>query len=332
MIKSSNTTEKLSIAEAKTLKGIGLSSKEALELITETNSSIFSLLALTDKIRVAFKGTEINLCSIVNAKSGLCAEDCTFCGQSSKYDTSGEAYPMVASGEIVGAAKEAEKIGAREFSIVTSGTKVGAEKELETLSKAIGEINSSSGLESCASLGNVSKNTLSELKEAGLHSYHHNLETSRSFFPEICTTHDYEDDIDTIKNAKALGMYACSGGIFGLGESWDDRAELAMTLKDLDVDCVPINFLDPRPGTPLEDAKHLSPKDCLKIIALFRLILPKKDIIVCGGREVNLRDQQALIFSAGANGMMIGNYLTTKGRASEDDLQMLEDLGLTPRK
>ena len=154
---------------------------------------------------------------------------------------------------------------------------------------------------------------------------------ARSFFPNICTTHEYDRDVEVVKTAKELGFHVCSGGIFGLGEGWDVRVELFATLKELGADSVPINFLNPRPGTPLEKAQNLTPLECLKIIALGRLMLPKTDIVICGGRQTNLRDLQPLIFAAGANGMMIGNYLTTPGREPNDDLRMLADLGLRPR-
>ncbi len=304
----------------------------ALALAKLPDSRIYELLAATRAVTEHYKGTEVNLCGIVSAKSGLCKEDCSFCSQSTAFDTDAEEYPMAEPEEIVSAALEAEKNGAREFSIVTSGTKVAKGSDLTKLTTALREMKGKTDMERCASLGILPEDAMRELKEAGLESYHHNLETGRSFFPSVCTTHEYDEDVDTIKRAKKLGFYTCSGGIFGLGESWEDRIELIETLRELDVDCVPINFLNPRPGTPLEKAKNLTPIECLKIIAVTRLMLPEKDIIICGGREVNLRDLQPLIFAAGANGMMVGNYLTTRGRAPEDDLRMLEDLGLKPKK
>ena len=314
------------------LSGDGLSPGEAMLVAGLPEARIFELLAITEEVRRHFKGTEVNLCSIVNAKSGLCKEDCSFCSQSVKFETGASSYPMVPSDTILGAAVDAERLGAREFSIVTSGTKVAKDEDIGILKDALAGMGEETTLESCASLGIIGKETLTELKSAGLHSYHHNLETSRSFFPEVCTTHSYDEDVETVRRAKALGLYACSGGIFGLGEAWSDRVELAEELRKLEVDCVPINFLNPRPGTPLENAENLTPIECLKIIAIYRLMLPERDIIVCGGREVNLRDLQPLIFAAGANGMMLGNYLTTSGRDPEDDLGMLKDLGLTPRR
>ena len=315
--------------EETALLGKGVSIEEAREVAALPEGDLFTLLAVTDRVRSHFKGDSVNLCSIVSAKSGLCREDCTFCSQSARYSTDAPEFPMVGAGEIAEAARWAEKAGANEFSIVTSGTSIDKERDVSTLSEALREMESSTSLESCASLGIMKRDTLRKLKEAGLKSYHHNLETSRTFFPKVCTTHSYDDDVETVREAKALGFYVCSGGIFGLGETWEDRIELAGTLRDLDVDSVPINLLDPREGTPLAASRNLTPKECLRIIALFRLMMPKKDIIVCGGREVNLRHLQPMIFAAGANGMMLGNYLTTKGRSAEDDLQMLADLGLT---
>ncbi len=313
------------------LAGRGITREEALAFTKTDEASIFDVLVRTDAIRREFKGIEVNLCSIVNAKSGECSQDCTFCSQSTHYDTAVDNFPMLDSKSLVRAALEAEEKGAREFSIVTSGLGVEESGDIETLVEALKGMDDNSRMERCASLGIVEDDVLKKLKKAGLESYHHNLETARSFFPEICTTHDYEDDVETIRRAKEAGFYICSGGLFGMGESWAQRVELIETLRDLAVDSVPINFLDPRPGTPLENSKELTPINCLKIIALVRMMLPKADIVICGGREKNLRELTPLIFAAGANGMMIGNYLTTKGREVADDLQMLTDLGLVAR-
>ncbi|MCK5237423.1 MAG: biotin synthase BioB [Deltaproteobacteria bacterium] len=324
-------TELLNKLKEKALLGKGISTDEALKITVLPGNEIFSILSITEEVRRKFKGIEVNLCGIVSAKSGLCKEDCSFCSQSVKYTTDIEEFPMESAEKIVEKAIEAKDNGAREFSIVASGTAIEKESDVDTLKDAIRGIKDSTELESCASLGTIGSKTMEQLKSAGLESYHHNLETSRSFFPEVCTTHAYDDDVNTVKRAKDTGFYVCSGGIFGLGESWAQRIELFTTLKELDVDCVPINFLNPRPGTPLEEAENLTPIECLKIIATARLMMPKKDLIVCGGREVNLRDMQALIFAAGANGMMVGNYLTTKGRSTEEDQAMLKDLGLKPK-
>ena len=318
--------------EEKALKGAGLSYDEGCELINLPDAHLFDILASSEKIRKVFKGDEINLCSIINAKSGLCAEDCTFCSQSVHYNTGVKTYPMVEPQKIVEAAKAALQNGAREFSIVTSGTSVSKDTDVSVLVEALQKMKNETPMERCASLGIMNVETLQKLKDAGLQSYHHNLETARSFFPNICTTHNYEDDVNTIRTAKKLGFYTCCGGVFGLGESREQRVELAETLGELDVDSIPINFLNPRSGTPLENANNLTPIECLNIIALYRFMLPAKDIVICGGRQVNLRDMQCLIFAAGANGMMIGNYLTTLGRPPEEDLRMVKDLGLRPKR
>lgn len=326
------TTEKLlSIALEKGISGSGLDQQEAMEFASLPDSAIYEIISVTERIRRLHKGVEVNLCSIVNAKSGLCKEDCTFCSQSVKYDTGVKEYPMLAPEKIVEKARLAKERGAREFSIVTSGTAIEKEKDVAALAEALAAMKTDVGMERCASLGILKREVLLRLKESGLESYHHNLETGRTFFPRVCTTHDYEDDVAVVRTAKELGFHVCSGGIFGLGEGWPDRVELVSTLKELDVDSVPVNFLNPRPGTPLGDSSNLTPVECLKIIGLIRLMMPSKDIVVCGGRQVNLRDLQPLIFAAGANGMMVGDYLTTPGRDADEDLRMLSDLGLRPR-
>lgn len=324
-------TNILDIALEKGLSGVGLSPDEARVFISAGAASLYEMLSVTERVRQRHKGVEISLCSIVNAKSGLCKEDCSFCSQSVNYSTGIDDYPMQGAKDIVRAADQAKSAGAREFSIVTSGTGINKEADISTLEQALISMKSGVSVERCASLGIMRRETLKRLKHAGLESFHHNLETSRSFFPNVCTTHGYDDDVNTIRTAKELGLKVCSGGIFGIGESWDDRIELASTLKELDVDSIPINFLNPRPGTPLQGASNLTPVKCLKIIALFRAMLPRKDIVVCGGRQLNLRSLEPLIFAAGANGMLTGNYLTTPGKDPADDLKMLSDLGLKPK-
>jgi biotin synthase len=323
-------TDILDTALRKGTEGTGLSPSEGIELSRLPDERIHEMLAVTDRVRRHYKGTGISLCSIVNAKSGLCGEDCSFCAQSVRYSTGVAEYPMADPEAIVRSAEEAARAGASEFSIVTSGTRLEKEREVAGIMEALESMKGSIGLERCASLGILDDEALKRLKESGLESYHHNLETGRSFFPRVCTTHGYDEDVAVVRSAKRLGFKVCSGGVFGLGESWEDRVELAGTLKDLGVDSVPINFLHPRPGTPLENASNLTPIECLKVIALIRLMMPDRDVVVCGGRLVNLRELKPLIFAAGANGMMIGNCLTTPGRPPEDDLAMLSDLGLKP--
>lgn len=313
------------------MSGGGIGPEDALAVLRLPREDLWRLLDVTDAVRRAFKGEAIRLCSIVNAKSGLCSEDCSFCSQSRRSKAEIERYPLIAPDRIVAAAREAKARGAREFSIVASGLSMRNRRELERVGDAIERIRGEVGLETCVSLGVLSAEAIGYLLSRGLRSVHHNLETSRRFFPSVCTTHDYEEDIRAVRAAKAAGAWVCCGGIFGIGESEEDRVTLAMELRELDVDSIPLNFLNPIPGTPLEGTRLLTPIECLKIIAMMRLCHPAREIIVCGGREVNLRDLQALMFAAGATGTMAGNYLTTAGRPAEDDVRMIADLGLSVR-
>ncbi|MBU1966533.1 MAG: biotin synthase BioB [Proteobacteria bacterium] len=317
--------------QADSMSGTGINAEDALAVLRLPQAEIWSLLEISQRVRHHFKGDQIRLCSIVNAKSGLCSEDCAFCSQSIRSQASIEKYPLMEEEEIVAAARDAKQQGAREFSIVTSGFSMQSNRELERVGNAIARIRTDVGLETCVSLGMLSAENISFLLSRGLRSVHHNLETARGFFPSICTTHDYEEDIRAVRDAKAAGAWVCCGGIFGIGETFEDRVDLAMTLRELDVDSIPVNFLNPIEGTPLDGMCDLTPFGCLKIIVMLRLCHPSREIIICGGREVNLRDMQGLIFAAGATGMMIGNYLTTSGRPAEDDLRMIQDLGLGVR-
>lgn len=317
----------LKTIEEKVLNGIQPANSEIYSLI-KTNSNLMDLISVADKIRRKFKGKKVKFCSIVNAKSGLCAENCAFCGQSDYHKTKILKYPLLDTEAIVKSAMDAAHNGAAEFSIVTSGKKINSRKEIEKIKSAIRKIKSETPLECCASLGILDKDFFAELKGAGLDRYHHNLETCPSFFSQICTTRSYRENIDTIRAAKEAGLITCCGGIFGMGESPEQRIELAMTLKELDPDSIPINFLNPVKNTRLENMPLLEPLEALKIIAIFRIIFPRKDIIICGGREVVLRSLQPMMFLAGANGMILGDYLTTKGRGIQDDLGMIKDLGL----
>ena len=313
------------------MSGAGISAADALSVLRLPQADLWRLLDVTEEVRRRFKGEGIRLCSIVNAKSGLCSEDCSFCSQSIRSKASIPKYPLLPEEEMVRAAREAKERGAREFSIVASGLAMRSRAELERVGSAVERIRDEVGLETCVSLGTLSGEQVSYLLSRGLRSVHHNLETSRSFFPSVCSTHDYEEDLRAVREAKAAGAWVCCGGIFGIGESEEDRVELAMTLRELAVDSIPVNFLNPVPGTPVEGKRELTPFCCLKIIAMMRLCHPGREIIVCGGREVNLRDLQGLIFAAGATGTMAGNYLTTRGRPAEEDLQMIRDLGLSLR-
>ncbi len=312
--------------------GEGVSEGEALTIASLTDPSELSrLFAAAGAVRVEHKGNFVNTCGISNAKSGRCAEACSFCSQSAHFNTDAPKYQLKSADVMVAEAKEAVANGVREFSLVASGRAMTNAAELAVVKEAVGRIREETGMQTCASLGLMGHDALAELQQAGLQAVHHNLETARSFHANIVQTHTYDEEVETVRAARALGMYTCSGGIFGMGESWAQRVELALELRNLDVDSVPLNFLNPRPGTPLAEQADLSATDCLKIIALFRLVLPTKDLIVCGGRAVNLGARQDEIFRVGANGVMLGNYLTTAGRPAELDLDLLQAEGLVIR-
>jgi len=313
--------------QKKAMSGKGVSYDEAKWLLGRNDDETLEIIAAANEIRRHFKGNKVKLCSIVNAKSGRCPEDCSYCAQSAHHKTKIEIYPLMSASEIHKKAKESDAAGAICFSIVTSGKGISSDKEIDGICKALSKIKDIK-MNRCASLGILSKGQLKKLKAAGLKKFHHNLETSKSHFGKICTTHKYEDRIATIKAAKEAGLSVCSGGIFGLGESLAQRVELAFTIKELDPDSIPINFLNPIKGTKLEKNRLLEPFEALRIIAMFRFVMPKKDIVICGGREVTLRSLQPLMFSAGANMTLLGNYLTTAGNKPEDDIKMIEDLGL----
>lgn len=283
------------------------------------------LISLANKTRQEFIGSQLDICSIMNAKSGLCAQDCKFCAQSSRYPTGINTYPLKTKQEMLEQAQRAKDIGAYRFDIVTSGDRLSKE-ELKIVADAISEIKNKIGIKMCASLGKLDEGGFSLLKEAGLSRYHHNLETSPRYFPKIVATHTFQERVNTIKLAKQAGLEVCSGGIIGLGETLDDRIDMALILEELDVDSVPINILVPIKGTPLEKQNPLSPLEAIRTIALFRLILKNKIIKVAAGRESVLSDFQALAFMAGANGMLIGGYLTIKGRDVACDWKLIEEI------
>lgn len=308
------------------LNGKRLDAKELTDIL-QLETSV--LCALAQLLKYEFTANTIELCAIINARSGACPEDCSFCAQSSKANTAIAVYPLVDKEVVVQKALEAKSHNVRRFCIVTSGRRV-LQKDLKQIASMITEIRDL-GLLPCATLGLLAKDDLLMLKEAGLQRYHHNLETSRRFFPEICQSHSYDDKLKTLAAVKEVGLSLCCGGIFGMGETWQDRIDLALTIRELDAQSVPINFLIPISGTKLQSAPVLSPTECLKIIALFRLALPKTSIRVCAGRIQALAELHPLIFFSGADAILTGNYLTTLGRTYLDDLALLKSSGLTPK-
>jgi len=313
---------------AKIEKNESIDFPEALELIAMEGKDCMELFSLANHVRSKL-GDRVDLCSIVNAKCGLCSEDCKFCAQSVHNDTEITPYPMMDEDEILNMAQMMEEEGAARFCIVTSGKGVEGD-DFENMLRSIIRIRKETRLSVCISSGMLTDERAFALKSAGATRLHHNLETSKSFFNKICTTHTYEDKIRTIHIARKAGLEVCCGGIIGMGESVHDRLELAFTLRELDVDSIPINILNPIKGTPLDNEKPIEPLDIIKTIAVFRLIVPDKNIRIAGGREKNLRGLQGLCLLSGANGLLLGNYLTTRGRTPRDDIMMIKDLGLIP--
>jgi biotin synthase len=262
----------------------------------------------------------------VNAKSGACPEDCRYCAQSARNNACIKVFPFIGQKAILDQAEEAKRGGVHRFAIVTSGKKPD-KREIKEIAATVSRIREM-GLGACASLGLLEKDELTYLRDHGLQRLHNNLETSERYFPYICSTHSYSDKLRTLEAARSAGLLTCSGGIFGMGETWEDRIDLAFTLRELGPVSTPINLLNPIKGTRLDHLPRLSPEEALKIISLMRFILPKNEIRLCGGRVETLGDRHPMIFRAGADAVMTGNYLVLNGRSYEDDLRMLEDLGL----
>lgn len=305
-----------------------ISREDALFIIHREGDEIYDLFYWANQIRLRYFGHSVKACSIVSAKQGQCTEDCSFCSQSARYHTGIEEFPLVDTGKILDVATCAEQAGSSSLGIVTSGYGIRNSRELTSICTAIETVAQNTHIHPHGSFGILTRETAQSLVKSGLKRLNHNLETSERFFPKVCSTHTFHDRVNTIRCAKEAGLEICSGAIFGIGEGREDRIDLAFTLKDLDVDVVPLNFLHPISGTPLENSLPLTPMEALKIISVFRFVLPDKEIKIAGGRERNLRDLQSWIFYAGANSTMIGNYLTTTGRKVEDDFQMISDLGL----
>lgn len=297
---------------------------EAVKLIDE---DIDVVLKAAKKLRDTFCGKHVDLCSIVNAKCGKCSEDCKFCAQSVFHNTNIKIHPLSDYDEILKLAKENESEGVHRYSIVTSG-RGSFGKEFEDILGIYKKLKKDTDIKLCASLGIIYKEQLKKLKEAGVSRYHHNLESSREFYSKICTTHSYDERIQTIKDARDVGIEVCSGGIIGMGESFIDRINLAFELKNLKIKSIPINILMPIKGTPLENQKKLSNEEILRTIAIFKFINPKADIRLAGGRG-SLENYGEKAFLSGVSATITGNYLTTQGNGIKNDIKLLNDLGLT---
>ncbi|MCL2219797.1 MAG: biotin synthase BioB [Chitinispirillia bacterium] len=303
--------------------GSGISEDDMRTVAAWPLNRVTLLFAAADQARRHFYNDGVDPCTLMNIKSGGCGEDCAFCTQSSHNKADVKVQGLAGPDEIVRNCNEAWARGLP-FCVVSSGRKLG-DGEFRAVIKAL--IDCGDGGEKHASLGILGDDEFKALRDAGVACYNHNVETSRSFFGSIVTTHTYDDRINTVKRAKSAGLKVCCGGIFGMGESWEQRIEMCVELRGLGVDTVPINFLNAVPGTRVRPLNE-SPLELLKIVSLFRLSIPKATIKVCGGREKNLGQLQSLIFHAGANGYITGGYLTTPGAGIDEDDRMIRSLGL----
>lgn len=306
----------------KILSGYNITYNEALSLI---DAPLNELLEAANDIRKHFCSNIFDICSIINAKSGKCSENCKFCAQSAHYKTNISEYPLLDKEKIVENALYMAEKGVLRFSIVTSG-KALTDKDVEILADTIKEIKSKSNISICASLGLLTDENFKKLKDAGLERVHNNLETSENFFSSVCTTHTFDDKINALKAALKSGLSVCSGGIIGLGESMQDRIDLAFSLKELGIKSVPLNILSPVKGTPYENNKPLSEEEILKTISIFRFILPDAFIRLAGGRSL-LSDKGRKAFLSGANAAITGDMLTTYGISVDTDMQIIKETG-----
>jgi biotin synthase len=299
--------------------------EQAARLIEVGPEHTPALVALAHRVRLDYCGPDVELESLLNAKSGGCSEDCAFCSQSARYHSPIPTYAFLDVPQVTEAARRSEADGATHFCIVVA-VRGPTPRLMSEVLEAVASIQRATRIKVSCSLGLLTPEQARQLVDAGVEMYNHNLEACRSFFPTICTTHSFDERFRTCQVAKEVGMELCSGGILGMGETPRQRVELAYELRELDPDEIPINFLNPRPNTPLGDRPLLAPLEALRGLAVFRLVFPDKLLRYAGGREVVLRDLQAMGLLAGANGLIVGNYLTTVGRPAADDLRMLADL------
>ena len=302
-----------------------LTPDELASLAELPDESVPALASLAHQVRLAWCGPEVEVEGILSAKTGGCPEDCSFCSQSARFDSPVKATPFLDADEILAAADETAKLGASEFCIVLA-VRGPDERIMQQVLDVVPLVRERTGLNVACSLGILTREQAERLAAGGVHRYNHNLETARSFFPQIVTTHTWDERFDTCQMVRDVGMELCCGALLGMGETDEQRLELLQQLRQVDPAEVPLNFLNPRPGTPLMIRKLVEPLEAIRWIALFRLALPGVILRYAGGREVTLRELQAMGMTSGINALIVGNYLTTLGRAPEDDLQMLQDL------
>lgn len=310
----------------KILEGNMITKQEAIELYGQP---LQELCQKANEIRKQFCSNRFDICTIINGKSGRCSENCRFCAQSAYSHTNAAEYPLLPAEEIVAQAKANDKQGVLRYSIVTSGKRL-SDQEVDKMCEAVQNIKEKTGISVCISFGLLKEEQYRKLKAAGVTRVHNNLETSRKNFPNICTTHTFEDKVNAIRAAQAAGLSVCSGGIMGLGETPEDRIDMALTLRELGIKSVPVNMLNPIPGTPLGQNKKLTAEDMCRIVAVYRFILPDASIRLAGGRGL-LPDKGRSCFLSGANAAISGDMLTTAGITVETDMKLLKELGYEVR-
>lgn len=308
------------------LQGKQISKEEALWLYQQP---LEALCRKADEIRAHFCSNGFDICTIINGKSGRCSENCRFCAQSAHNHTGAEEYPLLPNEEILAQAKVNDAQGVLRYSIVTSGKRL-SDEEVERMCDAVRQIRKETNIAVCISFGLLKEEQYRKLKEAGVTRVHNNLETSRRNFPNVCTTHTFDDKINAIRAAQAAGLSVCSGGIMGLGETVEDRIDMALTLRELGIRSVPVNMLNPIPGTPLEHNEKLTAEDMCRIVAVYRFLLPDASIRLAGGRGL-LPDKGKSCFRSGANAAISGDMLTTAGITVATDMELLKELGYEVR-
>ncbi|EGO64847.1 biotin synthase BioB [Acetonema longum] len=311
------------------LEGGSITYPEALQLTETEKPDIPLLAAYANKIRHQFSGDKVEMCGVINVRSGRCSEDCSYCAQSAFHTTQSPVYDLLSEEDILERARAAQRDGANRISLVTSGKGMEHDPDFPRILSGIRAVIRRTGLRVCANLGTLTAGQVQDLVNAGIKRYAHNLETSERYYPDVCSTHPYQERLRTVRAAKAAGLELCTGGIIGLGENWQDRIDLAFALREIDADSVPLNILNPIKGTALEGAIPLPALEIIQTFAIFRFILPGKIIRPAGGREINLRDLQGTLMLSGANGLIIGNYLTFSGRQAAHDFTMVQDAGMT---
>ena len=305
----------------KVLNGRQITKEEALFLYGQP---LLELCGSADEIRRRFCANRFDICTIINAKSGSCSENCRFCAQSAYNHTCAASYPLLSKEEIVSQARIDHEQGVLRYSIVTSGKRL-SDEEVDAMCETVREIKEKVGILVCVSFGLLKEQQFRKLKEAGVTRVHNNLETSRRNFPNICTTHRFDDKVQAIRAAQSAGLSVCSGGIMGLGETTEDRIDMALTLRELGILSVPVNMLNPIPGTPLENNERLTKEEMQRIVAVYRFILPKASIRLAGGRGL-LPDKGKSCFTSGANAAISGDMLTTAGITTKTDMALLDNV------